>query len=241
MSSARLSDPRDRKERAERILDVAANLLLRWGYRRVTIDDIAQHAEIGKGTVYLHWRTRDELFGAVFEREVLAAVDDLLAALGVDPLAWLPHRLARSYFLAIMGRPLLRGLFLGDAEMLGRLARRRNDKREMRHQLVSRTYVELLAESGVLHRDLSTDAIAYGLLATLEGFIRSESSADQQHSFDLQERSELLALIVRRAFETGQSVSPAAAKAIAARVIGLFTGLAEADRAELDLADETEP
>src|SRR5919197_6155848 len=69
----RLQDPRDRQARAARILDVTAELLLRHGYRRVTVDDIARHADIGKGTVYLHWKTRDDLFKAVFEREVLRA------------------------------------------------------------------------------------------------------------------------------------------------------------------------
>ncbi|MGW2198666.1 helix-turn-helix domain-containing protein, partial [Streptosporangium sp. NPDC001682] len=42
--------------RADRILDAAAELLVRLGYRKVTIDDIARLAGIGKGTVYLHPR-----------------------------------------------------------------------------------------------------------------------------------------------------------------------------------------
>src|SRR5262249_5935990 len=61
----RLRDPRQRAERAARILDAAADLLLRHGYRRVTIDDVAAGAGIGKGTVYLHWKAREQLFSAV--------------------------------------------------------------------------------------------------------------------------------------------------------------------------------
>src|SRR5512132_2357733 len=105
----RLRDPRQRQERATRILDVAAELLLRHGYRRVTIEDVARGADIGKGTVYLHWRTREELFSAVFEREVREAVSGLLRALQQDRHGFLLHRVARAYFLAIMDRPLLRG------------------------------------------------------------------------------------------------------------------------------------
>jgi AcrR family transcriptional regulator len=241
MAPARLSDPRDRQRRAERILDVAVDLLLRWGYRRVTIDDLARHADVGKGTIYLHWKTREALFQAVFEREVLAAVDELVAALRQDSRAWLPHELARSSFLAIMGRPLLRGVFLGDAEMVGRLATPGKDGRELRHHLVSRAYFELLAEHGVLHPGLSTDAIAHAFLATLEGFIRAESTADQRHWSDVEEHADLLARTMERAFETGTSVSSAQARTIATRVIDLFTNLAQADRADLDLAGETEP
>src|SRR6266540_2356790 len=150
----RLQDPRDRAARAARILDVSAELLLRHGYRRVTIDDIARHADIGKGTIYLHWKTRDDLFRAVFEREVLQALEELLGALRQDPGAWRLHRLARCYFLAIMRRPLLRALFLADSELLGKLARPAGGAREDRHRLVSHAYVRLLAEHGLLRDDL---------------------------------------------------------------------------------------
>ena len=52
----------DRRERADRILDTARELLLAWGYRRVTIDELARRAGVGKGTIYLHWRSREEVF-----------------------------------------------------------------------------------------------------------------------------------------------------------------------------------
>ena len=83
--SERLRDPGPRAERATAILDAAADLLLRHGYRRVTIDDVAAGANIGKGTIYLHWKTREQLFSAVFEREVLCAVEELRQALRQDP------------------------------------------------------------------------------------------------------------------------------------------------------------
>jgi hypothetical protein len=128
-------------------------------------------------------------------------------------------------------------LFLGDAELLGRLARPGGDDHEMRHQLVSRAYFDLLAEHGVLRRDLSAEAITYGFLATLEGFVRGEAT-DQRPGPDLQQRSELLAFTIQRAFESGKRVSAAAAKTITTRIIGLLTDMAEADLAELDTAAE---
>ena len=45
----------ERKLREERLLDVATTLLVRWGYRKTTIDDVAREAGVGKGTIYLHW------------------------------------------------------------------------------------------------------------------------------------------------------------------------------------------
>ena len=37
--------------------DAAADSLLRWGYPRVTVDDVAARAGVGTGTLHLHWRT----------------------------------------------------------------------------------------------------------------------------------------------------------------------------------------
>jgi AcrR family transcriptional regulator len=240
-TSDRLQDPRDRQARAARILEVTAELLLRHGYRRVTIDDIARHADIGKGTVYLHWKTRDDLFRAVFEREVLQALEELLEVLRQDPGAWMLHRLARSWFLAIMRRPLLRALFLADSELLGKLARPASGARQGRHRLVSHAYVQLLAEHGLLRDDLDADAVAYAVLATLEGFIQAEATAGQWQGAGIQERSDLLALTVQRAFETGRSLSRAAEQTIATQVIDLFARVGDADRADLGIKDGTAP
>jgi AcrR family transcriptional regulator len=240
-TSDRLHDPRDRQARATRILDVTAELLLRHGYRRVTIDDIARHADIGKGTVYLHWKTRDDLVMAVFEREVLQALEELLGALRQDPRAWRLHRLARSWFLAIMRRPLLRALFLADAELLGKLAKPASGAREDRHRLVSHAYVRLLAEHGLLRDDLAADAVAYAVLATLEGFIQAEATTSQQQGSGIEDRADLLACTVQRAFETRRRLSPAAEQAIATRIIELFARLGEADRADLGIEEATAP
>ena len=61
-----------RVARAHRILDAASSLILRWGYNKTTIDDVARQAGVAKGTIYLHWNTREELFAALIHRERLA-------------------------------------------------------------------------------------------------------------------------------------------------------------------------
>lgn len=236
MTGDRLRDPSEREARATRILDATAELLLRHGYRRVTIDDIARHADIGKGTVYLHWKTRDDLVTAVFEREGLEAIEGLLQNLRQEPGTCLLHRLARSYFLAIMNRPLLRGYFLADAELLGKLARPGRGARENRHHLMSHAYLDLLTQHGLVRTDLSTDALAYAFLATFEGFLQAQANTPDQASADPEPNADLLALTVQRAFETGRTVSPATQQTIATRVIDLLTELRNADRADLGIS-----
>ena len=78
------------RERADRILDAAGELLLRMGYRKVAIDDIARAVGIGKGTVYLHWRNKELLFQALPMRESADLTAEMLAGLRADPAMILP-------------------------------------------------------------------------------------------------------------------------------------------------------
>lgn len=58
--SARRGRPRD-PEAAHRIKAAAADLLLERGFERVTVDDVAERARVGKATVYRRWPSKDDL------------------------------------------------------------------------------------------------------------------------------------------------------------------------------------
>jgi AcrR family transcriptional regulator len=222
----RVRDPRQRAERATRILDVAADLLLRHGYRRVSIDDVASGAAIGKGTVYLHWKTREELFGAVFARESRYAIAELRQAIEQDPRACLPHRFARAYFLAITSRPLLYGFLLADPDLLGKLTAAPDAARDDRHTRMLHSYFALFAERGLLRTDLTPEEISYAYQATFEGFLRAESTPSPATT--LADRADLLAHTVHHAFETSPAAPAAPLGDLAAATLTLLGALTAA-------------
>ncbi|MFC7624195.1 TetR/AcrR family transcriptional regulator [Microlunatus sp. GCM10028923] len=110
------------RDRDQRILDTVAELVLRWGAKRVTIDEVARRAGIGKGTVYLHFESRTRLLAAVLMRESIAITDELIAAMEQDPSAVLPSEQARLTYLATRARPLSWAMMSRDRELLGELA-----------------------------------------------------------------------------------------------------------------------
>ncbi|MBN2049171.1 MAG: helix-turn-helix transcriptional regulator, partial [Spirochaetales bacterium] len=59
------SELTDYQARTLLILEIAKPLLLRYGYSKVTVDDIAEQAKLGKGTIYLHWKSKEDLFYAL--------------------------------------------------------------------------------------------------------------------------------------------------------------------------------
>ena len=59
-----------REDISDLILDAADRLLARYGYRKMTMDDIAQEVGIGKGTIYLHFKSKEEIALARVDRIV---------------------------------------------------------------------------------------------------------------------------------------------------------------------------
>jgi AcrR family transcriptional regulator len=79
----------DKLARREAILGVAATSLGRRQYARVTMAEIAERCGLAKGTLYLYFSTKEELFLAALEVEIASwfdAVGEDLAARGrTDP------------------------------------------------------------------------------------------------------------------------------------------------------------
>ena len=63
----------------ERILRAAAELFASKDYHRVLIDEVARRAEVGKGTVYRYFQTKEDLFVAVLSYAVDLATERLRA------------------------------------------------------------------------------------------------------------------------------------------------------------------
>ncbi len=84
---------RERESRHENIIDAAEKIILVKGFEGMTMDDVAIIAELGKGTIYLYFKNKTDLYHAVvcrglrllkssFEkviRKKASGIDNLLA------------------------------------------------------------------------------------------------------------------------------------------------------------------
>jgi AcrR family transcriptional regulator len=210
-----LGRPRQDLNRADRILDTAADLLVRLGYRKVTIEDIALQAGIGKGTVYLHWRTKHHLFEALLLREAITYVEKLMDELRRDPSMVLPHRLLATSFLIIHHRPVLRAMFTGDVE---RLQTRLADSSMRSHELLATArFFDLLTRHGLFRDDVPN--LMYALSATHGGFLLLDNLDRAAGELDVQGRADALAHVVRTSFEPPGRPDPEVLAAASAEVL----------------------
>ena len=222
----------DRHERADRILDTARDLLLSWGYRRVTIDELARRAGVGKGTIYLHWRSREEVFHAVSAREAAAMADAIVEAVRTDPAEVALHRYLRRLFVEAMNRPVLRALYTRDADTLGAfLAAAHHQRLEESKLGVNRDYLGVLAAESMLRPDLHLKDLDYTLPTIVFGFFAAEPFHSPAIGLTLEQKADQLAQTVRRAFAPTDPSSSDTMKRAAAKALPILQRLARDHRA----------
>jgi AcrR family transcriptional regulator len=202
------SDAR-RQERAHRILDAASALILRWGYNKTTIDDIARQAGVAKGTIYLHWKTREDLFGALMKRERVALAEDFKQRIAGDPAGATLHGMLKHSALALMQRPLLRAALLRDMEIVGKLVHSEQSATALTERMTGfKTYLEFLREHDLVRTDLSLRAQVYMVGAIFLGFFLLAPLMPEEWTVFDEELADLMAETVHRALEPSRMLSP---------------------------------
>jgi AcrR family transcriptional regulator len=201
------------RERADRILDAAGELLLRMGYRKVAVDDIARAVGIGKGTVYLHWRNKELLFQALMMRESADLTDEILGRIKADPAMILPHRMISASFLVTHRRPLVMAMLRGNADMFGSLGdlALRKQQDELRTQ-----FEDTMLRHGLIRSDVPN--LTYALNASTLGFYLGDTLSDEFEGIPLEEKAEVLAHMIRTAFEPSGEPDPRAVAEVAAEL-----------------------
>ena len=77
----------ERSETVHAILDAADLLFERYGYRKTTVEEIAQAAGIGKGSLYLHYRSKEDLAVDWLHRVHERIITEMEAEIDGEPTA----------------------------------------------------------------------------------------------------------------------------------------------------------
>jgi len=191
-----------REERADRILDAAAELMLRWGYNKTTIDDIARYAGVAKGTIYLHWKTREDLFTALMEREYIRLAQDFQQRIASNPEGGTLHGITKHSLLATMKNPLMKAVLLRDTDLLGEWMRKEFASETFSQQIAqSLALLELFRARGVVRDDIDVRKYVYMLDAITIGFLVIERYMPDEFKYSDEEIVEMMAESIKRAFE----------------------------------------
>jgi len=148
-------------EKRERILDAAARRFAHYGFKKTSIDEIAREARVGKGTVYLVCRTKEELLYQVARRELAAWNTAVEGSIDPSmPAELLLVKCSTDAFGYLDTHPIVRDLLLGNLEeVLPLWVEQIDDLREIGRGYI-RQILNLGVAAGTFRGDLDIDAVA---------------------------------------------------------------------------------
>ncbi|NVJ27868.1 MULTISPECIES: TetR/AcrR family transcriptional regulator [Myxococcus] len=151
--------------RRSRLLDVALNVFLRYGFRKTSMDQVARAADVSRQGLYLHFATKEELFQATLQHAMESSLRSASEGLS-DVSLPLEERLVRG-FDAWVGRYV--GMVGADAKDLTEvLSTMGLGEEAMRFEaLFQEAVAKVLRASGLVAAYKSTGLTARQLTDTL--------------------------------------------------------------------------
>jgi TetR/AcrR family acrAB operon transcriptional repressor len=162
----------ENKDREARILDSAGAMLLRYGYEKVTIGDIAEEAGISKGAIYLHFASRDALFQALVMREITRFSITWMQKVEDDPLGGTLSGLYRNTLITLADFPLIRAMIGGDRKMMGDLGRYFGASMYVTAYHTRQSFIRRMQAVGAIRSDYDPSVLAYIFNALSHGLIK---------------------------------------------------------------------
>lgn len=90
---------REKEQRREQILDAAEKIFFQKGLAQTTMDEIAEKAELSKGTLYLYYKSKEDLFLGVMCRGMTILEEMFAKATGTDePTVKLIRNIGDAYY-----------------------------------------------------------------------------------------------------------------------------------------------
>ena len=157
----------DNDERQEQILRAAAAVIIRQGYDKTTMSDIADEAGVSRGTVYLHFKGKEELFEALVYWEWMQYAQTWLESLESDPRGGTIGGYYRAVFHAVNHHPLIASMMRRDRRVIGNYLRKPDNLFAwMESGSITVDFIKALQAAGAVRQDLDPEVTAH-LLETL--------------------------------------------------------------------------
>lgn len=140
----------------EAILDATDRLLARFGYRKMTVDDLAKETGIGKGTVYLYFPSKEEIALSHIDRIVerlIAKLQEIAEGPGTAEQKLLKMLLERVIFRFDSVQNYTQGLNDLLAELRPKLLERRRRYFDEEASVIAAVIVEGQTDGRFVTRD----------------------------------------------------------------------------------------
>ncbi len=157
----------NKPDKEQRILAAALELFVQHGVRKTTVEQIARLADVGKGTIYLFFETKEHIFASLVRKDADELFRRLRSNLRKETSARQKLRIfALTRFQFISDKIAAHGL---QGDILAEL-RAMTEKIRGEYELAERTLLEGILEEGVLSGEIALDDIPLAALAMAATF-----------------------------------------------------------------------
>lgn len=215
--------PPDAEQREQRIFEAAARLISHYGYDKTSVDDIAREAGVSKGAIYLHFKSKEELFVALVLHESALAMRKAATRLEADPEGGTFYGLYGYLLVETAANPLLRAVISENKRLIGdAILRRFRDSPEFAQW---RTYsvevVQQFQAAGLLRQDLTPEMLVYMLSVFRYGILVVEDYLPPAYHQSLEDLAGVLPDIIQRALAPEGGGDKAIGRQIIARMAAM--------------------
>jgi AcrR family transcriptional regulator len=156
-------------ETREKIVDAAIVTFSKHGYDRTKMDDIAETANLSKGTIYLYFKSKEELFFAISENNIKALKEQLSVLFTKSEDLILDSQ--KFYVNFRKASEQSDKVFL---ETIAESSRNQRLREMLYHQRMKvldivTEYLKLQIKKGFFRSDIDIDAVAVGLVSIYDG------------------------------------------------------------------------
>ena len=156
-------------ETREKIVDAAIVTFSKHGYDRTKMDNIAETANLSKGTLYLYFKSKEELFYAISENNIKALKEQLSVLFTKSEDLILDSQ--KFYVNFRKASEQSDKVFL---ETIAESSRNQRLQEMLYHQRMKvldivTEYLKLQIKKGFFRSDIDIDAVAVGLVSLYDG------------------------------------------------------------------------
>ncbi len=228
-------------EREGRILDDDADLIVHYGYDKTTVSDIARASGVSKGTVYLHFESKDELFDRLLLRELQRYAEQWMERVEADPRGGTIGGMYRSMLHALQENPFMAAMLKQDRHVFGSYLRKPDTLlrklREGRQQSSRVQFVVMMQGAGAIRADLDPDVTAHVMNIVAYGLVGIGEVVDPDTVPPIRDVIEAIGDLMDQALTPADGGNREAGKAIVRQIYdGGRARLDESERGRPDLA-----
>ena len=152
----------DSDKTQNQILTAAAEVIIRLGYDKTTMSDIAKEAGLSRRTIYLYFKGKEELFEELLYREYMQYAQTWLEQIEADPRGGTIGGFYRAIFHAVNSRPLIAALLRRDRRVIGNYLRKRdNIFTQMLSGVNTVAFFQALQAAGAIRQDIDAAVIEH--------------------------------------------------------------------------------